>query len=47
MNGLVRHEYKLEGILEGIEEDLQRFSGEAVQKQDSTMLVFRYFGSHD
>ena len=47
LNGLVRHEYKLDGILEGIEEDLQRFSGGAVQKQDSTMLVFRYFGSHE
>jgi len=47
LNGLVKHEYKLERILEGIGEDLQRFSGGALQKQDSTMLVFRYFGRHE
>ncbi|MCH5264629.1 MAG: SpoIIE family protein phosphatase [Lachnospiraceae bacterium] len=44
LNGLVGHEYQLDGLLGGINRELEQFSGDTPQKQDGTMLVFRYFG---
>lgn len=44
LNQLVEKEFILKSIIDDVEKDLIRFSGGVEQKQDSTMMIFRYFG---
>lgn len=44
VNGIVRHQYRLTDIADGVRNDLARFAGDEEQEKDSTVLVFRYAG---
>ena len=44
LNELMGQEYQLKGLMENINETLEQFSEDVPQKQDGTMVVFRYFG---
>ena len=44
LNLLVKHRYELSDLLHGLWEELDNFSDGKKQEQDSTMMLFRYFG---
>lgn len=44
VDDLVKQEFTLKGIVDGIERDLERFAGDSPQRQDRTLLAIRYFG---
>ena len=45
LNSVVKHQYKFTDMADSIQGDLRRFSAGMEQRKDSTLLLFRYFGT--
>jgi len=45
LNSLVKHQYEFQDIARCLQYDLERFMDGEVQRKDSTVMMFRYFGN--